>query len=176
MEGQAERQERLRATIANSSTEELRGLALKMVEAQPGLLRDLLEDADDGASPPPSAGSRTYPWWCKCTLCREMPTSPERKCCKKLHCISRLPEMEVITNTFVLHLARRQRKEILVFQDDDTQNAANRHAAYRQFVIWQFGRLGTGNRRVVPSCCTWHTRDKFPSTSGYVGFKPARIS
>ena len=35
----------------------------------------------------------------------------------------------------------------------------------------RFGKLGKGNRRVVPSCVVWAMRDSFPSATGiYMGF------
>ena len=46
---------------------------------------------------------------------------------------------------------------------DDT--AALRHAAYRQFVLWRHGRLGTNVRRVIPSYVVLRIRERFFSAS-----------
>lgn len=87
-----------------------------------------------------------------------------------------LQEMNIILHPFVLHLSRRQRVDILVFAEEGGEAASNRHAAYRQFVFWQHGRLGAGNRRAIPSCCVWAIRDTYPSPNNvYTGYIPARL-
>ena len=42
------------------------------------------------------------------------------------------------------------------------EDRGRRHAAYRQFIVWQ---LGAGNRRIIPSC-VWKIRDRFPDSLG----------
>lgn len=76
----------------------------------------------------------------------------------------------------VLQIAQMYRQDVLALPQDKDYNKGKRHAAYRQFILWHRGRLGVGVRRIIPSCCVWTIRDKYPDQYGqYVGFIPSRL-
>ena len=61
-------------------------------------------------------------------------------------------------------------------EDNDDINKAFRHASYRQFILWQFGRLIAGDRHVIPSCVVCRIRQTYPSELGvYTGYRPGRL-
>lgn len=133
---------------------------------------------------PAAGGSQvgTRPEWCVCNNCREMPTDIEKKCCQQhpQFCISKMPHMEAfILEEGVLRLARRLWNDLRALFDESVPGDDNRqfrHAAYRQYVAWQYGRLGFGNRVVIPSCVVWAVRTKYPDSNGvYTGFIPRRL-
>lgn len=82
----------------------------------------------------------------------------------------------LVLDEAVLSLARLYREDVLALPADPDNNRGNRHAGYRQYVLWTYGKLGAGERKVIPSCCVWKIRDKFPEPSGqYVGFVPGQL-
>ena len=130
----------------------------------PSMMFDIphLTSAD---APPPVPPVTGQPTWCVCQKCRELPTDVERKCCGQYHdsCVSMLPHIEAyILQEGVLRLARQIWNDIQTVADlldPGESNIQFRYAAYRQFVVWQYGALGQGHRVVTPSCCVWKIRD-----------------
>ena len=159
----------------------LRRLALELLRRQPAAFADLVNGELPGGNqqPEPSQDPNgDSPEWCKCGHCAIMPTQEENKCCTTVQrpCISRTNLFrQLVIDGNVLEIAMRYREDMLVL--NNVRNNQNfRHAAYRQYVLWQHGRLGRGNRRVVPSCCVMAIRARYPSPNGiYTGYKPARL-
>uniref|UniRef100_A0A8C5GSS6 P2X purinoreceptor 7 intracellular domain-containing protein n=1 Tax=Gouania willdenowi TaxID=441366 RepID=A0A8C5GSS6_GOUWI len=120
--------------------------------------------------------------WCVCNNCRDMPTDVECKCCGQQPeaCISILPHMAAyILQEGHLRLASRIWNDVRGLDDLPNRGESSkqlRHAAYRQYVMWQYGALGRGNRVVIPSCVVWRIRDCFPDLLGhYTGYIPGRV-
>ena len=113
------------------------------------------------------------PAYCTCGNCRVMPTTKEQVCCKdKKLCKAK-------SNTFYniclesdnLATAIRNMADTYIFTPT-YDNRSMRHAAYRQYIMWQHGHLGKGHRKVIPSCCVWEIRKYYPSPNGqYTGYK-----
>lgn len=153
-------------------------LLLRVMDREPGVIFDVLQPPVQGAEAP----SEGVPRWCRCNRCRDMSTDIENKCCgmTEVTCISRLPHMSLyILDEHVLRLSRRLRNDIYALHDtqgpgDDIREF--RDAAYRNFVLWQCGALGAGNRIFIPSCCVCRIRDKYPDPRGqYTGFIAAKL-
>ena len=76
----------------------------------------------------------------------------ENVCCQKRTCVTAY----VMFNTTcldreVLQLARRARCDIRA-DEPDYSTQSYRKAAYRQYTLWKYGKLGRGNRNILPSC------------------------
>uniref|UniRef100_A0A8D0DBT7 P2X purinoreceptor 7 intracellular domain-containing protein n=1 Tax=Sander lucioperca TaxID=283035 RepID=A0A8D0DBT7_SANLU len=145
-------------------------LVTRVMDREHGLIFDVLQPAAQGAEAPLQGVTK----WCSCSRCREMGTDIENKCCGMMEatCISRLPHMSL--DEHVLRLARRLRNDIYALHDTQLpgdDNREYRYAAYKNFVLWQYGALGVGNRVVIPSRCVSRIQDKYPDPIGrYTGF------
>nr|XP_055049510.1 uncharacterized protein LOC129435006 [Misgurnus anguillicaudatus]XP_055049511.1 uncharacterized protein LOC129435006 [Misgurnus anguillicaudatus]XP_055049512.1 uncharacterized protein LOC129435006 [Misgurnus anguillicaudatus]XP_055049513.1 uncharacterized protein LOC129435006 [Misgurnus anguillicaudatus] len=152
----------------------------RVINRSPGVMFDVLSFLEVPLRPDPDPAGLH---WCVCGNCREMNTDQERKCCRQhpQQCISKMAYMDFyILDEGVLRLARAAWNDIFALADNaepGIEQRQFRHAAYRQFVLWQHGRLGVGNRVVIPSCCVCRIRDTFPDPRGqYTGFRVNRLS
>ena len=108
---------------------------------------------------------------CRSSMCKEIPTDIENKCCKQKRCLSK-------TNVFVnicinkknLQTAIRNLSNTYVFTPRYA-NKSMQHAAYRQYVMWKHGHVGARCRLVIPSCCVCAIRNAYLSPKNqYTGF------
>lgn len=113
------------------------------------------------------------PNFCTCSQCVYMDVERERVCCNQQPCLTSTPTfVELCTKPSVLEVCGienygysfgRQKKEY--------SNRKMRHAAYRFLTLWQWGSLGPGKRKVLPSCAVARIRWCFPEPDqSYTGF------
>ena len=131
--------------------------------------KNLVQYGTGDAVPPVPDGK---PTWCVCGVCRVMPTEEENKCCGKICCVTSFVTFQnTCTDRDILLIAIRARCDIRV-EDPDYSTNSYRKAAYRQYILWRYKKLGRGNRRVCPSCVVLTIRHIFPADDGnYMGFR-----
>ena len=110
--------------------------------------------------------------WCQCGVCLQMPTEDERKCCDRKKCVTSYQMFKKIClDKDILEVCIKSTADFYAEEFDFTANSY-RKAAYRQFILWKFGKLGYHNRRVIPACVVRVIRAAYPSPDGiYMGFK-----
>ena len=134
------------------------------------LMGTRLEDREDPPGDPESGNS---PDWCICNHCVPVKNPHDQKCCGLRKCITSYQLFEnPCLDRNVLEVAIKARCDI---RADDIEFSTNSYlkAAYRQYILWRYGRLGKGNRGVCPSCVVRMIRMAYPAPDGnYLGFKP----
>ena len=71
----------------------------------------------------------------------------------------------------VLNIAIRARCDITE-EDADFEMNSYRKAAYHEYILWKYEKLGKGNRRVFPSCVVSVVRQIYPAPDGEcMGFR-----
>ncbi|CAH3142665.1 unnamed protein product, partial [Porites lobata] len=117
--------------------------------------------------------SEPVPEWCKCGHCRRMSQEVENRCCNSRDCVSLSARFrKLCLDPDYLQLSRKCSGDIRNDRQDNSSRAF-RKAAYRHYIIEEYGYLGKHKRRVCPSCCVWKIREHYPSSTGvYMGFKP----
>ena len=101
-----------------------------------------------------------------------MQTPRENKCCGYRTRTTTFEDFHLIClEHSVLTVAIHNRADIMA-DPINYSPASYRKAAYRQYILKEYGHLGRGNRRIIPSCVVWCVRDKYPAPDGhYLGFR-----
>ena len=118
-------------------------------------------------------GIRAPPHCSPGRICCHMPTDVENVCCGMArNCITLGPQFPMYcTDEGALRIALRMLNEFFVEEVEILNNNSLRHAGYRNFVLWQYGRIGRGHRVVIPACVVQAIRNAYPNPNGiYTGF------
>ena len=123
-------------------------------------------------NPSPDPSPEPPPSWCKCGGCKDMPKQRENVCCKNDERNHEHPDFHLIVlDDTVLGVAMKNNSDLWYYTFDVNNNACWRFTAYRQYIMWHWGKLGYGNRKVIPSCVVRKIREKFPDpNNNYTGF------
>lgn len=113
------------------------------------------------------------PTFCVCGQCTVMDKAVMNCCCNHLDCITSHPTFkDLCLRPSVLEVAGVLNYCDQFHDEPVIENNKMRNQAYRFFILWQFGRLGHGNRRCPPSCVISRIRWKFPAPDGqYTGYE-----
>ncbi|XP_030853280.1 uncharacterized protein LOC105437794 [Strongylocentrotus purpuratus] len=177
-----DRRDRLKREVKEMSREELEDIVVRQIEREPGLIMDVMTCARND-SPPPSPGRpNEIPQWCVCGNCTPKPTDRENLCCgfRPEDCLTRHGTFALIIDENSLALQQAMWNDAFNLgepaEEAGQANKGLRHIAYRCVIFWQHGRLGAGNRRVVPACCVDIIHGRYPSPNGfYTGHIPGRF-
>lgn len=136
------------------------------------LLEDVQELPVQQNPPDQQDNGQTALPWCKCSVCQEMPKPEENVCCKLTTCVTSYQRFQnICIDREVLELAIRAQCDIRA-DEPDYSMSSYRKAAYRQYVLWKYGKLGRGNRRVLPSCVVITVRNAYRSPGEvFMGFR-----
>ncbi len=130
------------------SMEKLQALVLELAVTGEGSL-EYVQDLITVIENPHAEIERPFsPPWCKCGVCIDMGNDDENKCCGRRVCItSYVMFKKLCLDRDVLKLNIVARCDLRADNMEFSTNAF-RKAAYRQMVLWKYGRLGVGNRRI----------------------------
>ncbi|XP_061185203.1 uncharacterized protein LOC133193261 [Saccostrea echinata] len=120
------------------------------------------------------SGNFSVASWCCCGKCTVFPDPRMNICCGHPHCITTRPEFRnLCLRHDVIEIANILNWSFRTNLDPSFRASTFRNQAYRNFVLWQHGRLGAGRRVVVPSCVCRQIRLRFPEVNpvDYKGYE-----
>jgi len=124
------------------------------------------------SAPEPALNIIPSPEWCKCRVCQPMPSDEENLCCKRVTCVTSYTSFSnICLDRDILEVCIRARCDIRA-DDFNFSMESFRKAGYRQFALWRYGKLGRGNRRILPACVVKRIRAQYPAPDGrYMGYR-----
>ena len=155
--------------MANKTMDKVQGAIIRMATLFPHVLRSAMD-----ASTTTTRKNPDPPSWCKCGKCRPEEDPQDRICCKNHARNHENPVFErIVLDEHTIEVALMNNADWLNLPRIFTP-AKMRNTAYRQYILWFWGKLGYKNRKRIPSCIKWHIRDRYPEEDGnYQGYKDA---
>lgn len=131
--------------------DELRQRVKIMTAAEPDFVRPfLMRQIEDSGR---NENSNSNVQWCSCGVCRSFDDPRMNICCRQPPCTTPKPEFRnLCLRHDALEFANILNWSPRTNQDPSYQLSTFRNQAYRNFVLWQHGRLGAGRRIPVPAC------------------------
>ena len=158
------------ATLAAETKDEVLIKLLGLGRGSLDFAKNFILGSDDPEDPEPP--SEDLPEWCKCRVCRPMPDEQENVCCKRVTCITNYTSFSnICLDRDILEVCIKARCDIRADEFNFSMESF-RKAGYRQYALWRYGKLGRGNRRVIPACVVRRIRIRYPAPDGrYMGFR-----
>lgn len=157
------------------STDELRSSLKAAIAAGPNNMQPFITGQHSTGEPSGSSNSRVHVPWCLCGNCRIYDDPRMNICCRQRPCITSKPEFRnLCLRHDVLEVANILNWSYQFNQEPSFCMSKFRNQAYRNFILWQHGRLGAGRRTPVPACVCHTVRMRFPQPDGqYTGYHSA---
>ncbi len=154
--------------VETLSSEDLKRLTVELLTGRGGVsMAKCLLDRGLESDPFPLGEQYVKPRWCICSRCFEMDNPEvENVCCGRVTCITLYEHFfNICIDQQVLTVAIHQRADIRADPISYSPESF-RKAAYRQYVLWIYKKLGRGRRKVLPSCVVRCIRRWYPSPAG----------
>ena len=156
------------ATLDPAKKDNLLNHLLSMGRGSLDFAKKLAEEGPEDPDPP----AEDTPEWCKCRVCVPMAPEEENLCCKRITCITNYTAFtNICLDRDILEVCIKARCDIRADEFNFSMESF-RKAGYRQFALWRYGKLGRGNRKVLPACVVRRVRSHYPSPDGrYMGYR-----
>lgn len=166
----------MQAVVDRMSEGELRRCLRAAAIAEPEVMRNFIigQHRVEPVIGDPGSSNSNVPG-CSCGKCIVFTDPRMNICCGQRPCITSKTEFKnLCLRHDVLEVANILNWSYQFNQEPSFRNSTFRNQAYRNFILWQHGRLGARRRVPVPSCVCKTVRDRFPESNGlYRGYHSA---